>query len=386
MFKTVTNILFLLICFLLLGGGWFLSDASRSENENRALAAFPPVITERGINRSFGTAFEKALVDHLIFRNDLIDMRAFLLNGLNTKGNNRVLIGREGWLFRNAFGDKRNFHNLDSYQRKIILNDAQKTAIANDLKRTLDWARNNGMHVYLIVPPEKPQVYEHYFPAFIKRRNNPPLNRQVAELIPNGLTFIPLEETLKAAVSTAPVPLYWKTDTHWNYGGAFLGYTALMQAIRHDFPDLKFFTRADFDIHLKNDVVECDGKHGGILYKMLRDSAYTDKTEYEFFPLKVLRPTKTTMTENDRCALHRTPNALNDANVMLFHDSYGNYMMDFLKGTFKNLRAVRFNQPGAKWNILLSEEQSDILAFKPDILIFEVSELKLIELTRMWEG
>ena len=61
-----------------------------------------------------------------------------------------------------------------------------------------------------------------------------------------------------------------------------------------------------------------------------------------------------------------------------------NYMMDFLKNTFSDLKTIRFNPPKETWDILLNKEQSDILAFKPDILIFEISELKLIELQRIW--
>lgn len=386
MFKILTNILFLLISSLLVTGGIFLSDASISESENRSLTSFPSVFTEKGLNREFGTIFEKALVDHLMIRDTLIDIHTSFLNIFNTKGNKNVLIGRNGWLFRNAYSDNHNFHNLNSYQRKIILTQQQKNTISHELKKTLDWAKKNNIKLYLIVPPEKPQIYAHYFPGFFKRRDNPPLNRQVGALMPKGITFIPMEEKLKSAVLNAPVPLYWKTDTHWNYSGAFIAYQELMRAIKRDFPAVTYLTRNDFDIRLKNEIIECEGSKGrGILYKMLKNPDYADETAYEFFTFKEPHTTKT-IHSSIRYGLYQTPDALNHLNVVMYHDSYGNYMIDFLKDTFKNLRTIRFNPKGEKWNIWLDEEQQSILDFKPDILIFEISELKLIELTRMWRG
>lgn len=383
MMKYLFNCLFVFLCFILVSIGWFLTNETESKSENRALSAFPPLIINKKINLNFDIDFEKAWVDHLIVRKKVIDIYSLFMNSLNKKGNKHVLIGKDQWLFHNAFENKHNFHNIKSYQRKFLLSQAEIIQITSELKRTADWARQHNIKVYLIVPPEKPQIYDDFFPQYILRHNNPPIHAQISQLIPNDITYIPLEEVLKKSRKNSSTPLYWKTDTHWNYSASFIGYTELMQTIKHDFPYLKSLKRSNFNIIQKETVIESEGKVGGVLYSMLKNPKYKNNTSYEFFINRV--PPKTTKKQlSTRYVTYNTTNALNKLNVVIYHDSYGNYMMDFLKNTFSDLKAIRFNPPKETWGILLNKEQSDILTFKPDILIFEISELKLIELKRIW--
>lgn len=383
MLKYLFNCLFIFLCFILISTGWFLTNETESESENRTLTAFPTLIINKKINPNFDTDFEKAWVDHLMIRKTALDIYTLFMNSLNTKGNKHVLIGKDNWLFRNAFVNKHNFHNIKSYQRKVLLSQKESTKITSELKRTADWARQHNIKVYLIVPPEKPQIYADFFPKYILRHDNPPIHAQISQLIPNDITYIPLEAPLKEARKNTPVPLYWKTDTHWNYSAAFIGYTELMRAIKRDFPHLKSLTRSNFNIIKKEIVAESEGELGGNLYSILKNPKYENKTAYEFFISHI--PSKTTKKQlSTRYTTYNTTNALNKLNVIVYHDSYGNYMMDFLKNTFSDLKTIRFNPPKETWDILLNKEQSDILAFKPDILIFEISELKLIELQRIW--
>lgn len=149
----------------------------------------------------------------------------------------QVLLGKDDWLFYKTQLDG---HPLWDYMGINHFTEDELAAMAANLTQMRDYFENErGIDFYLTALPNKEIVYEEYMPDTIARVNEVSRGEQVAEYMwaNTDLVYVFPKQALSEAKEQYQV--YYKTDTHWNQIGAFVG----MQEIFRE----AYGTHADID-------------------------------------------------------------------------------------------------------------------------------------------
>jgi hypothetical protein len=153
-----------------------------------------------------------------------------------------VLFGREGWLFLEHTGAKNEFH------RANLFSPVELVHWQNLVEDRRDWLAKRGIRYVLVIAPSKQAIYPEYLPESLQESVQQSRLKQLTEHLAreSDLTFINLTEPLRQAKSD--LPLYYKTDTHWNSRGAFVAYQELMKPIKTWFPQVRVSSLLDYDV------------------------------------------------------------------------------------------------------------------------------------------
>lgn len=149
----------------------------------------------------------------------------------------QVLLGKDDWLFYKTQLDG---HPIWDYMGINHFTEDELAAMAANLTQMRDYFENErGIDFYLTALPNKEIVYEEYMPDTIARVNEVSRGEQVAEYMwaNTDLVYVFPKQALSEAKEQYQV--YYKTDTHWNQIGAFVG----MQEIFRE----AYGTHADID-------------------------------------------------------------------------------------------------------------------------------------------
>jgi len=193
--------------------------------EKRPMAPWPAF----EMATSFPPAFERAFADRFGGRDQLIRWHhASLLELFGVSALATVMPGRDGWFY--WLGEEG--LSLDHHYRGVAdFPKAYVDATVAELVRRRDWLAARGMAYVVAVVPEKFTIYPEYLPAWVARSVQPsPYDSVVAALQGSGIALIDLRLALRAAKAHDRV--YYKTDSHWNYNGAVVGYDAIMREVQ----------------------------------------------------------------------------------------------------------------------------------------------------------
>ena len=389
--RAIADIVFGICLTSIIGFCVFSLDLSRQDTrENRRLEPFPQICADSKINTKWAAQTENYVSDRLSVRDDMIDLHSRLLSAFDRRGNKTVMVGREGWLFLNYAPNSHNFGQLHYVQNKIGFTAAQLAKIKADLIKIRDWAAERDIKFYVYFPPDKLTVYRDYYPPYVRLSDKPTLVSTVEKAIKDDINVVSLEDIfLKFRRDDF---LHYKTESHWAPAGAHLAYLSIMRRLQQDFKNLHALDEGDMDISMTDEVISSiypDGKrkiYKGNEYNMLGRPDYIDvvKPIYKKYTFKNQSRIQTVSKPPYETA-HNA--AGQDLRVYVIGDSYNDFMFPFMAATFKDVRKVRINgvKTQAQWGIRFSDRASDIEGFKPDVLLMGISDLKLIELLKIWE-
>ena len=204
----------------------FTWDRAVTRFENRPTAAWPrPALT-----RGFAPAFDRAFSDRFGGRDMLVRLhhggllRVFDVSSLGT-----VMVGEDGWYY--WLGE--DGHSLDRHYRATMdFPDVDVDGTVKELVRRSEWLASRGIAYVVAVVPEKFTIYPDHLPDWVARSRKPsPYDRVRDALARDGrVAFLDLRPALLAAKARERV--YYKTDSHWNFNGAIIGYGEIMRAIQ----------------------------------------------------------------------------------------------------------------------------------------------------------
>lgn len=229
MFKKVTDILIILIFTAAISMPLIYSDKAggkRSDTENRMLAPFPAIFTnEGGITPNINHGLRDWISDNAGFRSEarnlkaLIDVRVF-----KTSPNSMVHIGKNGWLFYKGN------ENVEIGKGEYYYNEEQLKNTLTNIERIYNYITSQGIEMVFVLVPSKASVY----PEYISGGNytvQDTLIDQCADYFSanSSIPFINLKDTLIEGKAERLV--YYRTDTHWNDEGEYLGYTILINSL-----------------------------------------------------------------------------------------------------------------------------------------------------------
>lgn len=313
-------------------------------NENRKYKTIPNFDLKRPIS-SIGN-FKNYYLENFGLKTTLVN------NYIDFKSNtlkenpipNRVVQGNEGWFFlgnnnnnvlNNSFGN-------DSFTKKELSNTI------NYLKGLKDYFDSKKIAFYVVIPPDKNKVYQEFLPY--KLNQNPTKLDVLKPLLKKNAGIDIIDLSIPLLDNKNKHLLYLKTDTHWNYYGAYCGYNYTIDIINKDFL-IKKVSLNEFE--LTNKIF-----NKGDLTKMINVIV-----NEPLIAIKKKIPTIAKAISSSKKTLH-FKNKSQNLKTILYRDSFTNAWIPFFNESFGEI--IYHKQH--------TIDKKEIENFKPDIIIFEVIE------------
>ena len=188
------------------------------------------------LSREFPAAFDRAFSDRFGGRDALVRAHhgsLLLLFGVSSLPN--VMPGTDGWFY--WLGE--DAHSLDRHYRGTLpVAQSEVDNTVAEFARRKQWLAARGIAYVVAVVPEKFTIYPEHLPSWVARSPLPtPYDRLRAAMARDGrVAFVDLRAPLLAAKARERV--YYKTDSHWNYNGAIVGYDEIMRAVQKALPSM----------------------------------------------------------------------------------------------------------------------------------------------------
>lgn len=288
---------------------------------------------------------------------------------------NQVIIGKNDWLY---LGDK--------YAKTITINRLGANfkdvkAIRNiglATKSWEQWLRLKGVGSFqIMLGADKSTVYPEFLPDWIQPVTYSATDTLLAN-VSQGL-YVDTRPALIAAKSQFSESLYYKTDTHWNGLGAWVGFRAFSMALARTETELRWLSEQQVRV-----VSKAKERQGGDLARflwikdILRDSEVVIEIasewpiETEQYDFETGRLTfsggNPTVEAPKRLLLIKSKHALNQKKVLWIRDSFGNAMAPFMAATFTETLQLHYDEMNpARFARLID-------SYKPDYVFVTVVE------------
>lgn len=355
--KSRIDIVFLTVFFILLFLPMLhISDAEKSEQENRMLAKYTPLIDYRGgCNLKYGKNFDAWFSDRFWGRDELIKVY------YKIKKINKYTITAKASKLKN------DWYFNDNELSTLTISEKQKVQYKKNIQYLLQFCKENNIKCYMEIVPakiyyakdglinNKLKEYNDTLPQFIK---------YIKETL-NFEIIYPLDELKEADKSDY---VYFKTDHHWTDWGAYIGYQALLKQLKKDFPDIYEAKEGDFDISYSKKVrAEADRKYwqGYTCNLLYQNQDCSLNIDYKYYDGKNKHINAISYGE-----FH---NSDGKYKALLIGNSFTENFKPFLVYSFKDIKRFRCNI-APNDNLKLSRWKKEILEFKPDVLILLFQE------------
>lgn len=328
-----------------------------SKQENRNLAKAAELRKNGRLNKNYGKEFDAWLSDRFRGRLKLVNLYTDVNNYIIGKlENSRAMKGKDGFLFYKGE------NSVANYQNKFLFTEAELEKIKNNIIKRKKILAEQGIQYYVMIAPDKNRVYgENYPDDYIRKYAKQGRAEQLVEYLKNnGIDIVyPLNAILEAKKEGT---LYFRLDTHWNNSAAFLGYTAMMQEVAKNNPDVKSLT---FDDFVKEFVPEKSGELLGMLNIKIEDVEIPDnkvlllkkKSKYNYVYIK---------NKGRKGVEIVNKNPLNNLRLLMLRDSFTEAMEPYFSETFSEAKYI--------WNHNFNANYEAIRAYKPNIVIHEMVE------------
>jgi len=364
------DIIFLVVFFIFLFMPMsHISDAEKSEQENRILAEKPQLIATKWENNSFSEQFGAWFNDRFLGREQLISLYSklkFHINKIYLNGG-AIFLSNNKWMFNGT-----NIHVEDEKkQKEIIL----------QLNKLYEFCSANNIKLYLLLVPIKSTVYheildENYhfnyssldaYNKFIKD-----LRKKV-----NFPIIYPYEELRKAKEKDF---VFFKQSHHWTDWGAYNGYVPLINEIKKDFSDINIVTLDDYKKQINVLIRDDWGRDfniGNTTRLLQIDSNYAKKhllkDNYTYYDHKNADDIVFNKSKYIKNFEQRNKGSYK---LLLIGNSHNEDLLQFLPYSVQKLMYIRINMgqvAKSETFKLLKHYRKEIVNFGPDIMVLSIS-------------
>jgi alginate O-acetyltransferase complex protein AlgJ len=347
---------FLATLFIILSATCFHWDPIES-HENRILSTWPGHPRNFAETKQFSTRALQYFRDHFGFRNLLI--RAVALtkyHGVGPQNENRVITGKDGWLFYAADEKYLADRGLDPFSTEDLDQWQQL------LEKRQKWFSDRNIVFLVVIPPDKQTIYPEYMPDEFAHPPRPTrLDQLIARLQQRNspVKIIDLRPALLEARKNRLV--YFKTDSHWDDDGIYPAYVALLKAVAEALPGFKLPPQPP-----GNFIVRDDTRHGDLAQQLDLSREYHEKIRRWVRRDLVNKP----KLFADVPTISYTDGDPTGPRLLTYNDSFTAYMIQFL--------APNFSHGTYAWNAWTETmDPAPVKDARPDVVICEFVERKL---------
>lgn len=331
-----------------------ISGTADTSDENRKLHELKEVHSLEDYQK-FPADFEAFFNDRIPFRNELITLKSAADYYLfNTTSSERAAIGKDGWLF---FTDVNDGNPIARYQGYAMNTEEELRTIAAHLVEIRDELAERGIEFVIFIAPDKERVYFDKMPE----KYGPPAEEYCTKQLVDYLhantdlrVLYPLEE-LMAAKAKLSEPIYYKTDTHWNQIGGYIGACALLKELGIQMPA---YDSGEITI------TESGRERIGDLSKMIGLGAQLKGTSVDYAVTGYDTHGIENLGDFDYGYRYRATEGADPRKILVIRDSFIISMLPYLSSQFSGSYYITF--PAFKGD-LIDEQQ-------PDVIIFECIE------------
>ncbi len=347
--------------------------------ENRRLARFPQITRNLSL---YTSAIEDFLNDHFGFREALIKYNNwFTYFVLGTSTDDRVVIGRDDWLFYNVSFN--GIRMLDDYQGIAPeLSLEQLETFREMLEITRDELATQGIAYYYVITPDKQSIYSNYLSDDYRQISDTTWFDQINDYmaIHSDIEILDLRSDILQATQANPDQLYYyPVGTHWTSNGAWVGYETIMNRLQDDFPSLQAVERDHFVAPTEigdHDLVNFSGlaewKDNFILLPDYDEAIDACAESIETPELNTRWGNPEFDGNPNRLIYFNCNNASNPQTVLIFRDSFSYPLVPFFSETFETTTFV-----WSGYSSEITQNINDDIAL--DIVIEQWVERRLIE-------
>lgn len=303
--RIIYIVLFFIICIVPVAFMPFVkNDTSK---ENRKLSEMPSFKDDDGnINLKWSSQFETYISEHFAFREKLVTADGLIKSKLlNTSSNEKVIQGKNNWLYFSSTADDYTGMNTMSERR---INNTAKT-----LSLIQEYTENSGSQFLFMSAPNKNTVYPENMPSrYVKTNNKSNLKMLTEKLDEYSVSQIDLTKLFNEQDKI----LYHTRDSHWTNEGAVLVYNTIMDrfSIEHD----------NYNETPKSSELIWNGDLDTMLFPSLNNLSeqivYDTDFSFEY--------TYNFRSEDD--TLISTKNDNKDKKILMYRDSFGRSLYPFI--------------------------------------------------------
>ncbi len=318
-------------------------------------------VIEKFINsKNFSRTSETLFNNYFPFRENIgRKYNYYAVKYLRKSSNDKVIIGKDGWLFYKGDDGKQ---TIDDYTGKQRFSEDELESIRTILEKYSTNLSSMGIKFIIVVAPSKEFIYSEYLPDFYFKDKTSKLEQVKKYLLKkhSSIEFIDLKEVFlnEKNNKNRKYPLFFRTDTHWNDSGAYVGYHQILRRINMVPIDENQFIQREL-IH-SGDIVKtmlnCYGliNENSVYYepKIIRSAKRIDKNDTDF------------ITTNNNSKL---PTAV------FYCDSFGGAIQPFISEHFSRIEWIWT----FKIDMKLIEEE------KPDYVVVEMVERNLYNILKL---
>ena len=314
-----------------------------SEAENRYLETKPKLETKAVLDGSYMENFETWMSDQLLFRDDLVSIKATADQVTGKGDSGGVYIGSDGYLLEM-------FTEVDE---TLLEENVGAAAVF------LEGLEEKGIRGHFLMVPTAASVLEEKLPVFAPELDQEAMMEAMAEEIPGFLSVTDALKRGAAENAQAGVQkengmsrIFYRTDHHWTSLGAYYAYAAFCEATGREAPPLSEYefpvlstefygtsyakaglyqlepdvmTAAQRKVYTKVTVEYSDGTVSNSLY----DHTFLEKRDKYRVYLRGNYPLTKISSEKK-----------NGEKLLLIKDSYANTFVQFLTEDFEEIHVV----------------------------------------------
>lgn len=203
-----------------------------------------------GVVRGFPPAYEQYLKREFRLPHWFVQLNALVkVHLLRVSPNNNIALGQDGFYFE-GMGTSRvegeiveSFDNIADYMGQAPFTEEELLQWKIALEQRRYWLQQRGSEYVFVLAPTKAFVYPEYLPASLQKVRGRSRYEQLSSYLSEhaDILFVDLLPPLIAAKAQSNYPLlFYKTDFHWNYYGAFIAYQAIVEQLAGFFPQYPF--------------------------------------------------------------------------------------------------------------------------------------------------
>jgi len=249
------------LIFILLISFFFLNNIfsftkDTINKENRTLAKMP--VFDINHLDGFPSDFENYYNDNFKLRNLFIRYYNILFQDYFKKSPlpDKVIIGKKDWYFFNGIHGSA-YRGIEQFSKDELID------FKNEMLYRRHYLDNKGIKYYFVILPTKYSIYPEFIPNNITRLSKETIADQVMAVCGNNseINILDMRKVLLNA-KKKNIRMFQKTDSHWNYAGAYFCYVNMIESMKKDFPQFK-------PLGLDKYIVDSIWQEGGDLARML---------------------------------------------------------------------------------------------------------------------